>query len=97
MARKRIKYYSAKRRAIYAKGDKIDALTLFEMHGWVCCLCQKKINKYLRVPNWYAATIEHLIPISRGGAHSWDNCRPAHLICNLRKDNQYPDDGIMIA
>lgn len=90
MSRKRIRYYSPKRRAAYARGDDIDALALFEAHGWVCCICNKPINRRLRCPNWYAATIEHIIPISKGGTHTWDNTAPAHLICNLRKDDALP-------
>ena len=30
-------------------------------------------------------TIEHIIPLSKGGTHSWDNVRLAHLGCNSRK------------
>lgn len=92
MARtKRVKYYSPKRRAIYAKGDDINALELFEKHDWMCCLCGKKINRYLRVPNWGAATIEHIIPISMGGQHIWENVAPAHYYCNMTKGNSMPE------
>ena len=35
--------------------------------------------------------IEHVIPISRGGLHSWDNVRLAHRKCNqLKSDNLFP-------
>jgi 5-methylcytosine-specific restriction endonuclease McrA len=32
-----------------------------------------------------ADTIDHVIPRSRGGTHSWDNCVAACRICNSRK------------
>nr|WP_253258665.1 HNH endonuclease [Pseudonocardia sp. N23] len=32
-----------------------------------------------------ADTIDHVIPRSRGGAHSWDNCVAACRACNSRK------------
>lgn len=83
--RKPIKYYSPKRRKVYAQGDNINALDLFELHGWICWICKKPIDRRLRVPNWGAATIEHKIPICRGGTHTWGNVVPAHYKCNLDK------------
>lgn len=83
--RKPIRYYSPKRRRVYAQGDNINALVVFELHGWICCICNKKIDRNLRVPNWNAATIEHIIPICKGGTHTWDNVRPSHYKCNLDK------------
>jgi len=83
--RKPVKYYSPKRRKIYAQGDHISALVLFELHAWTCFVCHKKINKFVRCPDWNAATIEHILPISKGGTHTWDNVAPAHYRCNLAK------------
>lgn len=83
--RKPVRYYSPKRRRIYAQGDEISALVLFELHAWTCGVCHNPINKFLRVPNWEAATIEHVIPVSKGGTHTWDNVVPAHYRCNMDK------------
>lgn len=34
-----------------------------------------------------ATTVDHLIPRSKGGMHTLDNSRPAHLSCNsMRQD-----------
>lgn len=82
-----VRYYSPKRRAIYAQGDDINHLVLFELHAWTCWVCKKEINRYLRFPNHMAATVEHIIPLSRGGTHTWDNVAPAHAICNFKKSN----------
>lgn len=32
-----------------------------------------------------AATVDHVIPISKGGTHTWDNVKPAHYKCNIDK------------
>lgn len=32
-----------------------------------------------------AETIDHVIPRSRGGAHSWENCVASCMTCNIRK------------
>lgn len=44
-----------------------------------CCLCGKLIRK----KNEY--NIEHLHPISRGGANDVSNWRISHKVCNSRK------------
>lgn len=39
--------------------------------------------------DWYPS-IDHVMPLSKGGLHSWDNVRLAHRICNyLKKDKGY--------
>lgn len=82
---KPIRYYSPKRRAVYAEGDDIKPLILFELFNWKCFLCKKPIDKRRRCPDYWAATVEHLVPLSQGGKHEWSNVVPAHLYCNLMK------------
>ncbi len=83
--KKPIRYYSPKRRHIYAQGDDIDALTLFNLFGWTCIICKNPIDKSRRCPDWRAATIEHIVPLAHGGTHTWDNVAPAHYLCNQNK------------
>ena len=37
--------------------------------------------------NWYPS-IDHVIPVSKGGRHSWDNVKLAHRLCNTVKSNK---------
>jgi 5-methylcytosine-specific restriction endonuclease McrA len=37
-----------------------------------------------------AATVEHIIPICKGGTHTWDNVAPAHYLCNMNKGDGMP-------
>lgn len=82
---KPVRYYSPKRRAIYAQGDEINHLVLFMMHGWICWLCREPINPKFRKPHPMAATVDHILPLSKGGTHTWDNVAPAHASCNFLK------------
>jgi 5-methylcytosine-specific restriction endonuclease McrA len=81
-------YYSPKRRAIYAKGEKIDHLALFEAHNWICYVCKEQIDRRLRHPNLMAATVEHILPLALGGKHVWANCAPSHAKCNFERGTQ---------
>lgn len=40
-------------------------------------------------------TIDHVVPRSRGGATSWENCVAACLRCNHRKGNRTPEEAHM--
>ena len=40
-------------------------------------------------------TIDHVLPRSRGGATSWENCVAACLRCNHRKGNKTPEEAGM--
>ena len=91
MARYKGKYYSPKRRAVYAKGDDIDHLTLFNLHGWTCVICKNPIDPARRLPDVLAATVEHLVPLCQGGTHTWDNVGPAHAECNFSKADSLPN------
>lgn len=73
-----------------AEGDDICHVTVFERDDWLCHLCENRINKRLRLPNWWAATIDHVVPLSEGGTHTWDNVRAAHALCNWAKSGNVP-------
>lgn len=78
-------YYSSKRRAIMARGEEIDHLTVFERDDWMCHICHNKIDSKLRGDAWMRATIDHVIPLCKGGEHTYDNVRASHWRCNMIK------------
>lgn len=82
-------YYSPKRRAKMLEGDDIIHLEVFERDEWICHLCQKLIDKTLRGDSWWRATLDHVLPLSRGGTHTWDNVKAAHWKCNMDKGNSF--------
>lgn len=65
---------------------------LFRMSGGVCYLCGGACDwnaKIIINGRPYAKakypSIDHVIPLSKGGEHSWNNVRLAHLACNSSK------------
>ena len=40
-----------------------------------------------------ALTIDHVVPVSKGGQHAWTNCVIACSKCNARKGNLMPKDA----
>lgn len=65
---------------------------LFRMSGGVCYLCggvcdwdAKTIINGRPYARAMYPSIDHVIPLSKGGEHSWNNVRLAHLGCNSSK------------
>ena len=55
-------------------------LTILEYFSWTCAYCGGDFD-----------SIEHYLPISRGGETSAKNCLPACHICNFKKGNRPPE------
>jgi 5-methylcytosine-specific restriction endonuclease McrA len=50
-----------------------------------CRICGEPVDFSRRAPDPRAATIDHVIVLSKGGAHSYANTQLAHLQCNMAK------------
>lgn len=68
--------------------ESIDVRVLAQRDGWVCQLCQRRVNPRWVYPSGRSASIDHVIPVSAGGEHSYRNCQLAHLSCNKRKNTR---------
>jgi hypothetical protein len=71
-------------------GDKIMRAGLRERDGDDCALCGLPIDWDAAWPLSSSPSIDHTVPISRGGAHSMDNTTMTHLGCNISKGNRLP-------
>lgn len=69
----------------------------------ICYICNKEVdtNDYIVYEdgtfisgNNYPS-IDHVIPVSKGGTHTWDNVKLAHRICNIIKSDDLakPEDN----
>lgn len=68
--------------------------SLYKRDKGVCHICGKPCNYedytvaegVFIAGNWYPS-IDHVVPVSKGGRHNWDNVRLAHRLCNsIKKD-----------
>ena len=54
----------------------------------VCGICGKPVDKSLPFPHPLSPTVDHIIPIDRGGHPSAiENLQLAHFACNRQKSN----------
>lgn len=65
---------------------------LFKRDAGICHICggQCSLEDYVIVDdtfiagNWYPS-IDHVVPLAKGGQHSWANVKLAHRVCNTAK------------
>lgn len=61
---------------------------IVDTYGLSCHLCDSDIDHTLPWPNPFSFTVDHVIPISKGGTNDFSNVRPAHARCNFSKGNK---------
>lgn len=92
-ARHNDKKHEIARRARIGKADNtISLIRLYRRDKGRCYLCgepcdwsdNKTINGVFIAGNKYPS-IDHVVPLAKGGAHTWENIKLAHRICNSRK------------
>lgn len=63
----------------------------------MCAICGKPVDKGLPYPHPMSKSIDHIIPLDRGGHPSdIDNLQLVHLGCNRAKGNKLPGKKIVI-
>ena len=74
------------KRASGRHGISFDSVDIFNRDGWKCQLCGCKVRPSSKAHNQQdEATVDHIIPLSRGGSHSEPNCQTACRRCNVAK------------
>lgn len=68
--------------------DNITLASLYERDGGVCYICGEVCRYDVDGNDNMYPSIDHVIPIAKGGTDSWDNVRLAHRICNSIKGSR---------
>lgn len=53
--------------------------------GLVCGICAEPVDMDVKWPDPFSPSLDHIVPLSRGGSHVLENCQLAHLRCNISK------------
>lgn len=73
----------ARKRGVPA--DKVTVMELLVDQDFKCHLCGNAIDPDCRYPDPECPTIDHVIPLSRGGTGLRENLKAAHMRCNSAK------------
>lgn len=87
---KQRRLYNSKRKAMVrgaSYGLSFDPLDVFKRDKYKCLICGIKVQKKdIYAPN--AAELDHIMPLSQGGAHAYYNCQTLCRRCNQAKSNK---------
>ena len=78
----------ARKRGVDA--ERVVAVDVFDRDGWLCGICGGEVDSGLEWPDSGSASLDHIIPLSKGGTHTYANTQLAHLFCNVSKGNSLP-------
>ena len=65
--------------------ENVSRMAVYERDNGICYLCDKPVALE-------DLHIDHVIPLSRNGEHSYRNMKTAHAECNLRKGTKLPTE-----
>lgn len=71
--------YRARKRNAFV--ESIDRSIVFEVNMGLCGICGEFVD-----PSDFA--VDHIIPLSRGGLHAYNNVQLTHVSCNLEKGSR---------
>lgn len=94
----RYRYKGRRRRAARKAVRHADfsRLDILERDGWMCQLCNKRIDRRLKFPHPKSASLDHIVPLSVGGADVPSNVQAAHWDCNVAKGNRPANDQLRL-
>lgn len=70
--------------------DDVDPLVVLERDGPGCGICGEDTE-----PGFFS--LDHIVPLARGGEHSYANVQIAHRSCNSRKHTKLPEEMAVAA
>jgi endogenous inhibitor of DNA gyrase (YacG/DUF329 family) len=65
--------------------DRIDRIVIFDRDNWTCYLCHEPVTLGTDCYQPLSATIDHIIPFSKGGQHTSQNVATCCFDCNSTK------------
>ena len=88
--RLRLKANKHRRRVIEknSRSDNFLAPEIYERDNWECQVCGISIDPRVKFPSRDSASLDHIIPISKGGTHTLDNVQLACMGCNWDKGDR---------
>ena len=92
--RRRSNYHKRRALKLELPADNIRPLDVYERDEWTCGLCNEAVPRDAKYPDPLSPSLDHILPLSKGGHHVMENVQLAHLDCNVRKGNRVEADAM---
>lgn len=66
-------------------GELVSRFYIGDRDGWRCGVCGGKVARDRKHPDPLAPSVDHIVPLARGGTNDLANLQISHLRCNLGK------------
>ena len=82
---KKVRKRNRKLRAVRRKQEsgKLNREVVFRRDNYICYICGVQVRDIVNHPR--QATLDHVIPLSKGGSHTYKNVRTCCRTCNSNK------------
>lgn len=77
---------------LQAERQYVDYRDVVKTHGLHCHVCNQAIDFGM---NMSKIAFDHVVPLSKGGSHTFDNIRPAHQKCNQQKGSKTLEESCL--
>lgn len=94
-AARRIARSARRARVRQTQVEAIDPREIFARDGWRCGICRAKVTRTLAYPHPRSASLDHVLPLAKGGTHTRENVQCAHLECNLAKRDSVEGQALL--
>jgi 5-methylcytosine-specific restriction endonuclease McrA len=97
--RRRLLRIKTQRRRARERGvdaEAVDRDIVGKRDKWKCGVCGRRVNNALSYPDPQSASLDHILPISQGGAHTYANVRITHLTCNTVRGNRGGGEQLLL-
>lgn len=83
ITRKSAQKRRAVKRSAFVESFSIEEI--FARDNGKCWICSSPVDNSLAYPDPMSKSLDHKVPLARGGKHSRSNAGLSHLVCNMRK------------
>lgn len=94
--RRKANYQQRRALKLNLPADNIRPADIYERDEWVCGICSTPVDRTRAYPDPMSPSLDHVLPLSRGGHHTLENVTLAHLSCNVRKGNRVEADAMSV-
>ena len=81
-----------RRRQAVKRGARVSVADLDQLWTGTCALCESELSRDLTWPHPMSRSIDHIVPLARGGEHAQHNLQWTHLRCNISKGAKTPSE-----
>jgi 5-methylcytosine-specific restriction endonuclease McrA len=85
---RRAHYHKRRAQKFSTQVEDLRPIDIYERDIWLCGLCSTPVDPDVCYPDPMSPSLDHVVPLSLGGAHTYENVQLAHLTCNVSKGNR---------